>query len=142
MIVALSRARVFRKVFAGQETKALNSEKRADHHQQQAPAQDRHRNSCIFLFARDSGVGQDTEDESHQQSVSRNVEIKIDEGMHDVSRDCTQRSEVKCKTVAQKLVRDRDPLWSQPSKIPPSIVQMNAQKKKKEQAAADAVFGE
>ena len=95
MIVPLRCARVFRKIFAGQEPNALNRKKCSGCRQESAPPRDRHWHSRIFRLTLDAGVGEKTKDERQQQDVGRNVQIKIDKRVHDVSRHRGQRPEIE-----------------------------------------------
>src|SRR5437588_10902219 len=62
--------------------------------------------------------------------------------MHHVSRDRSDCAEIQGETIAQKLIRDRDPFRSQSLEIFPSIPKVRDQEKEKERATDHAVFRE
>lgn len=70
------------------------------------------------------------------------MEVKIENGMHQVGRDRAERADRKREVVAQETRGDRGPARPQFLKSPAAPRQMRAEEKEEARAADRAVFRE
>src|SRR5262249_39032722 len=83
-----------------------------------------------------------TENESEQKCVCRNVQIKIKSRMDDVGRDCGKRADLQCEIIAQDARRDSDAFRPEPLVVLPTFAQMCAEEKQETEGAEDSVLSQ